>query len=908
MSTYVVPQVKVFQDFTSVAAEIVEPLRAFIFGPHYKLVRFAQASEKEDGSLGAYNPLAAYTDYPWPNKPTGAKVDLGFTKVYAEDAYLQFFSDSVGAGDTIINVENTKNRIHFAATNLVNFTNPITGTAYARDTDLLRDVQVGDIAKVSRGATTVTATIIGFDYEETLSALGATSDDPNNASTQIFSSTFSQTGGPTSLVRMEWAFGDLYDGLNAGKISETYTIEVIQASVDGDATTAVLRVTSASGTDDNLAYTPDAGFDQQMSIGTRGLTAIFTNGAGSSYGYGAGGGDFIVGQKWQIAVNQAYTAPTGTFGGTFTGPSDTTYIAEVTKGGAAGVAQVTISTTTGIDSSGPHTISSTGSFSIGRYGLTFAINSTTLRKGDRFYAAATASTDGAVRTLVLSSNLPDGLLYTDGGAGDDLSVVLYMKRTVEVPECVSGVTQWVASANSIRVNVDPYAYDAEWVDSNGDQVALPIKQGTLYVNYRAALTTFTEEVGSIDSIADVVTTLGTPDPDNPLALGVYKALQNSNGRDVRFMGTKTDDLTGYSYVISKIEDRVDIYSLVPLSFDTEVLDAVKAHVLAVSTPETGRWRTAWFGAQDAEDKQIGSYLATVSEMPGETDGVYIYVEASEGTFQDDGVQAGDMLRIHYLTDACGEVTYDEYEIEEVLNNQSLVLVSGPTSGIGVESQAKVWRTLSATARATEIATQASRYSDRRVRLVWPDKGSNGGVELASYFMAAALAGLRSGVVPQQSLTNVEVAGWDDVRFKLFNASQLNTMAGAGVWIVTQDPNDGTIYSRHQVTTGDTAVITSREDSLVANVDSISYFFLNRLKPFIGQANLTEQTLALIRTQIDSLIQYLTQNGVSETVGGQLISGEITELAADPVFKDKVNITVTLVVPFPVNSIDLHLIV
>jgi hypothetical protein len=236
----------------------------------------------------------------------------------------------------------------------------------------------------------------------------------------------------------------------------------------------------------------------------------------------------------------------------------------------------------------------------------------------------------------------------------------------------------------------------------------------------------------------------------------------------------------------------------------------------------------------------------------------------------------------------------------------LLLVSGPAAGIGVESQAKVWRSLSATARAAAIATQAGRYSDRRVRLVWPDKGSNGGVELASYYMAAALAALRSGVVPQQSLTNVEVSGWDDVRFKLFNATQLNTMAGAGVWIVTQDPNDGTIYSRHQVTTGDTAVLTSREDSLVANVDSISYFFLSKLKAFIGQANLTDQTIALIRTQIDSQIQFLTQNGISETVGGQLISGEITEIAADPVFKDKLNITVNLVVPYPINNIDLTL--
>jgi len=175
-------------------------------------------------------------------------------------------------------------------------------------------------------------------------------------------------------------------------------------------------------------------------------------------------------------------------------------------------------------------------------------------------------------------------------------------------------------------------------------------------------------------------------------------------------------------------------------------------------------------------------------------------------------------------------------------------------------------------------------------------------------VAAALAGLRSGVAPQQGLTNVEVAGFDDVRVSLFNASQLNVLGGNGVWVVTQDANTGQIYVRQQVTSGDYDVIVDREDSVVTNVDSISFYFLNQLKPFIGRANLTTQTLAMIRTQCDAILNYLRSSQAGELIGGQLISGEIVKVEQNAVFRDRVDIEINLVVPFAINNIDLKLVI
>jgi hypothetical protein len=71
--------------------------------------------------------------------------------------------------------------------------------------------------------------------------------------------------------------------------------------------------------------------------------------------------------------------------------------------------------------------------------------------------------------------------------------------------------------------------------------------------------------------------------------------------------------------------------------------------------------------------------------------------------------------------------------------------------------------------------------------VWPDQVGEADTVQPGYYLAAALAGLASGgVVPQQPLTNVEVAGFDDYSrsYKYFNETQLNKLAESGVWIVT----------------------------------------------------------------------------------------------------------------------------
>jgi hypothetical protein len=192
--------------------------------------------------------------------------------------------------------------------------------------------------------------------------------------------------------------------------------------------------------------------------------------------------------------------------------------------------------------------------------------------------------------------------------------------------------------------------------------------------------------------------------------------------------------------------------------------------------------------------------------------------------------------------------------------------------------------------------------------VWPDQVGEGGVLQPGYYLAAALAGLASGVVPQQPLTNVEVAGFDDYSrsYKYFNETQLNRMAEAGVWIVTED-RDGTPYTRHALTT-DNLGLNQREEMIRRNVDSMSYLFLRRLRPFIGRTNATQGMVQLLSNLITVTIDNLRTNGNTAEIGSQLVSGSIRTLRIHPLLRDRIEIVLDLVVPAPLNNIELHLVV
>jgi hypothetical protein len=655
---FVFPLEQALRDSISIDTRLIASARPLIVGPKAVLHRYTNSTEKPTVSLGAYNSQFDQT-YTWPGRKSTSIIDEDYAALYFTDAYLNYWNDYVGAGSTIAPVANYNNRIRSSTVNFKSHTNRA-GTSYARNAAFKdRDVKVGDIAYV-RGTNSTTyeiwTTVAGFVNETVAASIASTTADAANKGSQSQSESISQvTATPVNDVGAT-ADGSAYESSADGYLTRTYTITCTQSSTDGDATTARLSVVSSDGGDNVSSVTPEA-FGDPTEIGTKGLTVTFdqqgdTDLQNAAIANGYDPDDFIVGQQWRVTVSQAWTAPTATSGGTYTGTSDTRYIVTVTRGGqvptvdaptAAGTAgsassggslqvgtyyavytlvndngetyaspvsssfsttsgnltvaftmsnlstelaagadsaniylgtsssgpfhlyktgvttsptslataysastdtppssntatvdarvgsepQITVSTTTGVDVSGPTNVQAKAQFvSLGNYGVTMKWNRNTLCKGDIYYAVATAADTGAIKTLVLAHDLPDGL---EGAS--DLDVRLFIPKSqiiMDKHNVTLNSDNWSTDQTYVNVNSGIYVYDSSWTDG-GVQTSnelLPVTRANMYIHYREWDVDLAGDIYELTDIAEVEDALGTVDPDNPIAFSVYKALQN----------------------------------------------------------------------------------------------------------------------------------------------------------------------------------------------------------------------------------------------------------------------------------------------------------------------------------------------------------------------------------------------
>jgi len=925
---YVLPQTLVYQDFNIQPAVVENPLAAHISGGNAYLVRYAEADEKVLGYLGLYDNMADAI-LSWPNKPTGSKIDSSYTKLFIENALLRYFNVTIGGGSDITVATGYRNRISSAAVNFAS------NSAAAHSSSLLdRGVKVGDVVKVRGVPTGPDATgdaVTNWSYIKSLIAdvedgvVGTASVDSSNAATQSLSVSVSQTAGAENCITTT-ASASGYNGLADGETSETYLVRVTESSVNGDHTTAKLRVISGSGTDDSAEVIPSAA-GVATSIGSRGLTVTFDTDSGSGCSASAdnesvSADDLIEGQEFTVTVNQAFTKTTATAGGDFDGDTDTTYIITVTKGGLfAALPEITVSTTNGYDQSGPHVVTSTGvDITIGTKSVAIQFGASLgLCKGDRFYISCTGTTDGPIRTIELGHNLDSNY-----AAGDDLSVELFIRKPyIEVTANrtdAAPLTNWEQSDTEVIVNSGITAFDSTWTD-DGELVALDVfssselSYGKVYVEYRAWVIDLINSITGISSTSDLDVIPGALSVDNPLKWGVYMALANNNSRNIYFTAVADpSDVDSWQDVIDILDTRDDIYNLVPLTRQADVLALFQAHVLNSSGPSEGLWRVLWVNLQAVPEQAVipvTTEILAVFEDDVETSGsqyTICRVPAGTSEFISNGVAAGDIVRALYTSDGFGNETYSEFVVEEVQAEDQLRLKTGPSAPQSVPAKIEIWRNLNASQEITAIGAQAGAYGNRRIRAVWPDTIDAAGTTMPGYFLCGALAALSSSVLPQQGLTNLSLTGFSAVpNTTRFKKSQLDTLAESGVWIVTQNQN-GVIYTRHALTTGDYADINAREESVVRNVDSIAYRFKDYFAPFIGVTNVTPSMRDIILGGAKKLIRTLQTERVTPQLGGQLIDATIDRFFISEIFKDRYVVYITLEIPYALNNVEIHLVV
>jgi len=437
----------------------------------------------------------------------------------------------------------------------------------------------------------------------------------------------------------------------------------------------------------------------------------------------------------------------------------------------------------------------------------------------------------------------------------------------------------------------------------------------VYVERRDLLTSNSTTIGSVTSAASVTTKLGVIHPDNPLAQGAYDAVVNSAGVTVYFGAVPTNDLAGYNAVLELARKDIKYYGVAPLTFDATIQDAVVGHVEAMSTAANAKWRVAWLAKELVSTAVLlnlnsgSNWTATVADDPNTSGTQYTLVTIAGASLLDLGIRAGDYLRHNFRLDSNGVTIFDSSKIAAVRSQTVLTLETGLAAAISSAVKVQIHRNYTAQEQTDSYAAVADAYNNRRVRLVFPSSYKAGSVTKAGYFLAASLAGLRSGVVPHQGLTNIQLLGPTELPdiVNTFNEDQLNTIAEKGVWIVTQVALGSVAYTRHQLTT-DQSGLNFSEDSVTANVDSISYALQKKIAPFIGVYNVNPGNLLALRAAIDGELAFRMTGTFSAKAGNQLLGYTIKKLAANATFKDRIDIEIELQVPGPINVIKLTLTV
>lgn len=907
---YIEPKFTIQEEFSLTPSAIVEPLKVAIVGPRREVFKYSSAADRDSVSYGDYNPASDETNDAL-NFPVGGIIEQSSVKLHLEDILARYSSV---ANDGKIVRGSAANRISLGTllggfvTNGYSPRNAVFGN---------RDVKVGDRVKVTTASGNVNARITGFVADTVAPVASSVTPAAGNQGAQSYTApvTVVDAEGTDHVVTVNTATTSFKGDLVAGYISDVYTITCITG---GAPSAAILRVTSAQG--DNVAEVTPAAFGTAFNIGTKGLRIAVASTGSQAY---------VAGETYTIAAAAVHQVLTPTVvSADYVGRAGTTYFVEVVKGGlwAAGP-QVAVRTSNGLDYAAAQTVTNFNvAFPVGSLGLTikFPTNPTQagLRKGDIYVVSVTAPGVGAVRTATLSTPLP---LAVAEGAAIGVDFYIY-KSTLRIPS--SGYPEFGSEALTVdedqfTVKAGISVLDSSW--TGNDQVtlaALPVVSAKVFIEYQALIVEGAEQFGSISDISLVPSVLGKVVPENALAYGVSKALENSAGRAVHFTSIATDDLAGYTSALAALESSEEAYFVIPLSSNLDVIQLYKAHVVAMCDRERGMERIA-FSARtldslvtlygEKEDTSHWTGYVAIDPAPGATK--YNQVRIPGATLLDDGVRVGDHFRTNYSITAEGDIVFDTAKIASIVDNENFVISPGFSASVGtalLPVRVAIVRELTKDEQADLIADNSEALAERLVFNVWPDELVDAsGNTVAGYFAACAIAGLKSSVAPHQGITNYTINGFASLprSGRYFTPTQMNRIAAGGTLILTQDTPTGPIYIRHQISTDQTDV-NRAELSITTNIHSIRKFFRADLKELIGKYNATPHVEQLVDSLVRNKADYLRDQTFTPTAGPQIIRYEDQGIIVkrDALLRTRFEITLPVELPAPLNNMDMTIVV
>ena len=938
------PAVIVRREFEATPEVVSQQLRACIVGPACQLVRYNKSAEKSKGlveTVASITPsiigqgvlYAANAFKTIPNLAYSSVLDATSVKVFIDDAYLTYADLADDADFRVNNTTNTSNA-------LVLSTNAWKATpGFDRANGLVQDVAVGDIVQIYTGSGTAvlnkTTKVQGFTADVVAGTTGAGSF--TGAATHTAESPTLIAGGVTLTVSAGAAFDSeakqVADPRRAGKVATTYTVTI--TSFNG--TKLGVSVTSDTGLDSAVGSLDAAGVLALPSGVTLTAPASFT-GVTAIVG---GSSTFVYGPLHTVyaQTTQTATPAAGLVSTTSAAPAagltkNTTYYVTCISGGAvkstAGCI-FRVSTNNGADVVSTFTVSGLGttavtSKTIGSYGVilnfgpmasnTFAAG---FVKGDSFTIVVLAASAGVVKTLVVADP------YTVAGAITSVRLSKQVSLEVNQFQADAATTNWVltsptdADLRGVTISSAPKMRHSS---VNSGLTDCRITAGKVYFQYRSFLAV-SPEVGSATTLADITAQLGTIDPANDLAYGVYKAWSNANGATVHFIPTQSSDLNGtngFAAALDLAKGNRNCYSLVPLSTSAEVWNAFVGHANDESAPDAGRFRIVWIAPEvdkhnKIQDSPIGDastiLTASSSAVSGQAGKYYVIATAGLDSRFGQTARVGDYVRTKFESTATGSESYVEYRVTAVVDNTTLVISAAVDPSL-VNQKIQLFRDLSGSELAAEYVKVSGSFSSERIFAVIPDRGVNGfrvdGVPVKNWYVACAFAGLRAGSRPHQPLSNVELLGFDGSNDTVmaFNETNLDTLRDGGCWVV-RNAEDGTVYAERQLSTS-TLDIYRKEQSVTCNIDSIAFSVADGLRNLVGRMNISPDTLQVVSVNLQAIMDTFLNKTGSATIGAQLLSYTITSVSIPATAKDTVLVRLAVTLPVPMNVIDITIVI
>ena len=444
---------------------------------------------------------------------------------------------------------------------------------------------------------------------------------------------------------------------------------------------------------------------------------------------------------------------------------------------------------------------------------------------------------------------------------------------------------------------------------------------SIYIGYRAQRADLSGRVLTINNITDLSNQLGEISSDNPLAYGISLALANSGGTAIHAIAINPNLSTRDGHTqATELAEAQRIHQLVPLTQELSIQAIYKAHVNAMSLPESGNWRVVMTNAkapseeyllgvpntadgEDADENPDGLELGTLA--------VDVITLSTRGATVGK-VASGDYVKIVIIGGTADMPTYTYEEVTVKSASGSLIkLEKTPTVAAGSIAFYSA-RPMVKQTEAEWYAAQARTWIDKRVWMFPGDvaiPNAEGFDEfLPGYYLMAGLAGFISGTPPQQPITNITIGGISDLVHGnfYFTEQQLNIMAEAGALLYCQNAQGTTPYCRHGLAT-DVSVLEYREVLKIKNWDYLSYYYKDILAPFIGTWNITPDTIQTIRQTLTSASESLLTRKLPK-IGGPLISYNISKLEQSATSADAIELIMNIAIVNPTNYINAHLVI